>query len=727
MSILGEIASDEDHWSLPTAVLFTAAGDPSRSRAPIETASNSTTINDSEDLQWGLALLATLGAAQTVEEFSHLLATEHSSAASLLARAHWLLSYRRMSEAVDICSHATMRTSWTEPDDLIVEPSRFALEIADVFARFGLYGEALRFAESETREFSAPDRRLLSAIRLSFASGDDATGQNLTEQYLRLGAGHVPSTMALIRMLVESGHSGQAFDVIVPMAESSPSAEVERQLLALAARATLLSGETTDFQNLVDTVADLRGRRFERLVVLGEQSESIYDWRGAADHWLAAHELAPGQPEILRDTFRALVRLGAWDQLSGLLGRQTYLDGGSFNLLEDLWAIEATPLDAAEMIGIQEEALEAEPARFEHRVRLMRNQFLAGQVDAAQASLSELDALLPDEPLNRQSILRGLAGLDHSIVTDYASGLLDRPEVDPISLGLAARILTDAGHVEPATTAINQMVDRSINQRQAAENGARFAYELGLYELSASLAQQAIDEHGTTAVSRPLLLAAQIRLDQTPVPVDLAELAGLSPGSVSWIARAYLDRGETTAAEGVLLALARCMEINEEGTVLLTGLGLALELFGLADQAEAGIQFVDTHYPALRIFPATTGNPAALAALLLLTEQPDAALDIIARSLENSPRDSDMLTELALVLTDDGGQLVEAENLTRLALAYSGSLRADTFGLLGWIHHLQGDSAQGRLELLQAIRLASHDSQDNEILLDRLLLWLNEM
>lgn len=727
LSILDEIASDDDAWLLPTAVLFTAAGDPSRSLAPYETASTATTLNNSDDLQWGLALLGTLGAGPTVEEFSQLLAAEHSSAAALLARAHWLLSYRRLAEALEICSHATLRARWVEPDDLVVDPSRFALEIADVLARFGLFSEALRFTESETIGFSTPDRRLLSAIRFSLASGDDGSGQDLTEQYLQLGAGHVPSTLALVRMFVESGYGGQAFDVIVPMAASNPSATVERQLLALAARAAILNGEMTDFRNLVDAVGDLRGRRFERLVVLGEQSESIYDWQGAADHWLAAHALAPGQPEILRDTFRVLLRLGAWDQLSGLLGRQTYVDGGSPNLLEDLWAAETTSFDAAEMLQLQQTALQAEPARFEHRVRLMRSQFLAGQIDAAQISLAELDGLLPDEPLNRQSILHSLVGLDHPSVTDFAVGLLDGPEVDPISLGLAAQILADAGDAEHATVAISLMVDRSINQRQAAENGAQFAYELELYELSATLAQQAIDEHGATAVSRPLLLAALIRLDLTTDPLDLSELDGLSPDALSLIARAYLDQGDTVAAEGVLLALAQCMEISEEGRILLTGLGQTLELFSLSNQAEAGIQFVDTHVPGLRIFPSTTGNPASLAALLLGTDQPDAALDVIARSLENSPRDSDMLTQLAFVLASEDGMLEQAENLARLALAYSGSLRADTFGLLGWIHYLQGNSDQGRQELSQAIRLASHQNQDSEILLERMLLWLNEM
>jgi Tfp pilus assembly protein PilF/lipopolysaccharide biosynthesis regulator YciM len=626
----------------------------------------------------------------------------------------WLVANGRIHEAVDLFT--------AQLADPLGGADSAALGV-DRTGRHGYLHEAAALGVWSATGSRTPDERLRLAIRYTLESGNSAGAVELLARYRRLGGEHDPSALALADVLLSNrpdalGGIAATLDPVLVGGTHRLAVRALRLSLRLALIGDVSPGAAID--DLAGRYRESSGAAslYRRLLDAGTELERVYQWSRAADHYLSAIELIPGDAGPVGDAARNLFLSGRRTDLVELLSREGALVGSRTDVLLALDRGIPAADDAALHLTIREQALALDPGSYTRRAELAAARLEAGEVDAANVLIEELLAVDRGEALNRQELLTALSDSSHPAAAEQALMVVWDPAVDRDSLRLAAGILASAGDTENAEQALLASVEGLEHLPRAAENAALAAYEWGSYQVSAELALRAIGERPHHGSAYAIRAAARIRLGETePAAADVAhflEIADDRRSGLLLVAEAYLAAGHGVAAEALLATLSRAPEVGA-GEAYLDGLRRSLEVFAAADEAPAGRDFVERLFPDLMAHPMALGDLTALSGNLRLSGNAAAARQVFDRALARRPESADLFSGLARVLADSGesDRALEVCHRAMAATSQPGPMAVAT---LAWVHYRAGDSEAARTLLMTAFRLVEAGSPEAESL-----------
>ncbi|MBN1945092.1 MAG: tetratricopeptide repeat protein [Bradymonadales bacterium] len=656
-----------------------------------------------------LALAEVLGDPEQIEAGLAAATDRIEATPILLARLDWLLTHGQSHPALDLVERLDPLT--VQPQSVLFRsssPSEVLATAIELFADHGFVTEAVQLAEREIQTAEGPDALFCVAARHAYEMGQTERVDALLSRYLELAAGHVPSLMAMGRALAQAGAAQQVVTLLEAILATG-SEQQSREALQLVIHACLLGDRPDLAQSAIELATSRVAGRYRQLLAEAQYQEMLGRWDLAADRYLQAVERIAGRPAPLAQAVQLLVRSDQPERILSLLDRA---GGPVLHRREILAALDRPAVAILEpelTLSLRERMSTIIPGSFEQRAELMTALIDQGQLAQAADLLAQLERLVPQEPINRHLLLRSLGSAPNSIAAGYARSLLSEADLDWRSLLQSIEILKENGQQpEGALESLTATLEQAHLPPGQIVEVARMLLDWGRPDLAVELTTRAIERRPdlpTPYALRAAALVYQGQLGQAQSDLDRYLSTAFNP---TWgqdlVARALLVTDREEEGNPLLLDMARSVEFTPNGPRL-AGLSRVLDAFHDTGHSAEGQDFVQTHFPRLRLFPATLGDPGPLALILEETEGDQAAIELYRRALQQRGDDPTLLLGLANLLADSGSNLDEALRLAYRALGTNLQYSPDLLATLARINRLRGSNDTARLQSRAALDL----------------------
>jgi hypothetical protein len=469
-----------------------------------------------------------------------------------------------------------------------------AEETGAALARFAAAGEeaaAASLAAAATAEGGV--ETALLAIRFGAASGQDIDER--VERYRRAAGSSPEALLALAQALVDGGAGVAAAEALVPVLERGNESQALRALdLALVAARRV--GNASLLDDAIAAYLERSGGRVGRLVNVALVEQSRGRGESAAQRFLQAFALLPGEPALLREAVECYADAGRFGEIAALAEEHPFALDYAEVLAPALSAAlggDGAPSGAIELVA---------RLRREHagdlalRLLEVRAGLIAGADEAQLAGLidefgGEFDGNGVGEPIVLRTALEALADLDHPAVVALARRVV-AAGIDSRADALAADVLWRAGEREDAEAAL--LGEGSGGADAAATaliEDARVALGWGRFDLARDLADRAVDTDPMRADALALRAAASARLgrlDEARADLEaFLEASELPAQGLALVAAALADNAPIEEVTPLLERLAATWTLGADGTLRFSGLRAALDTLGAEASGDA--------------------------------------------------------------------------------------------------------------------------------------------